>query len=432
MLDIKFIRDNVDLIKEAARKKKIDVDIDRLVALDEKRRFAIADIDDLRRIHREESDKTSQIQGTVRDALIVQLKEGKDKISHKEFELRTIENEFNELMLQIPNIPDPSVPGGDSDADNQEIRDWNPVGEEAMLPTLASLGGRDYLTLMKEHNMLDIERGTKVAGFRGYFLKNDGAMLELALWRFALDYLSTKGFVPFLAPSIVRRENFMGTGWVGGGSINSADEDIYKTQDDLYLSGTAEVPMMGYHADEILNESDLPKTYAAFSPCYRREIGTHGKDTKGIIRVHEFYKVEQIVLCKADHQVSVDWHEALTKNSEEIMQMLEIPYRVVLNCGADLGLGQVKKYDIEGWVPSENKYRETHSASYFHDFQTRRLNIKYRDSEGKLRFVHSLNNTALAVPRLLVSFLENHQQLNGFIKIPKALQKYFGKEIISK
>lgn len=434
MLDIKFIRENTDLVKEAARKKKIVLDIDRLVALDEKRRLAIAEVDEMRRIHRSESDKTSQIQGAERDSLIVQLKDGKDKISHKEFELRTIENEFNELMLQVPNVPDPSVPEGNSDADNQEIRDWNPHGEEAPLPTLESLGGRDYLTLMKEHDMLDIERGTKVAGFRGYFLKNDGAILEFALWRFAIDYLATKGFIPFLAPSIVRRENFMGTGWVGGlgSTTNSSEEDIYKTQDDLYLSGTAEVPMMGYHADEILNEADLPKTYAAFSPCYRREIGSYGKDTKGIIRVHEFFKVEQVILCKADHQVSVDWHEALTKNSEEIMQMLEIPYHVVLNCGGDIGLGQVKKYDIEGWVPSENKYRETHSASYFHDFQTRRLNIKYRDAEGKVRFAHSLNNTALAVPRLLAPFLENHQQPDGSIKIPKALQKYFGKEMISK
>ena len=427
MLDIKFIRENKDLIKEAARKKKITVDVDRLIAVDEKRRSHISEADALRATHKTNSDKTSQLQGTDRDTLITQLKESKDAIAHKEFELRAVEGEFNDIMMQIPNIPDPSVPEGDSDADNKEIRDWSPHGEGSALPTLASLGGRDYMTLMAEHDMADLDRGTKVAGFRGYFLKNDGAMLEFAIWRFAMDHIISKGFIPFITPSMVRRENFLGTGW-----FPQAKDDVYKTQDDLYLSGTAEVPMMGYHADEIFTENNLPKKYVAFSPCFRREIGSHGKDTKGIIRVHEFFKVEQVILCKADHQESVQWHEALTKNSEEIMQLLEIPHRVVLNCGGDIGLGQVKKYDIEGWVPSENKYRETHSASYFHDFQTRRLNIKYRDAEGKIRFAHSLNNTALAMPRILVPFLENHQQPDGSIKIPKALQTYLGKEVISK
>ena len=213
----------------------------------------------------------------------------------------------------------------------------------------------------------------------------------------------------------------VGTGW-----FPQVEEDIYKTQDDLYLSGTAEVPMMGYHADEILKEEDLPKKYVAFSPCYRREVGSYGKDTKGIFRVHEFYKIEQVVLCRADHQESVKWHEELTKNSEEIMQALEIPYRVVINCGGDLGLGQVKKYDIEGWIPSEGRYRETHSASYFHDFQARRLNIKYKDNAGKIHFIHSLNNTAIATPRILEAFLENNLREDGSIKIPEALQKYYG------
>ncbi len=427
MLDIKFIRENKDLVKEAARKKKITVDVDRLITLDEKRRELIAEADEMRRFHKEQSERTSSLAGSERDQLIAQLKEGKDKIAHKEFEFKTIEDEFNEIMLQVPNIPDPSVPEGDSDAENKEVRDWHPLGEGSPLPTLASLGGRDYMTLLAEHDMADLERGTKVAGFRGYFLKNDGAMLEFSIWRFAMDQMIAKGFTPFLAPAMVRRENFMGTGW-----FPQAEEDVYKVQDELYLSGTAEVPMMGYHANEILNESDLPRKSAAFSPCFRREIGSYGKDTKGIIRVHEFFKVEQIILCRADHQESVSWHEELTKNSEEIMQQLEIPYRVVLNCGGDIGLGQVKKYDIEGWVPSENKYRETHSASYFHDFQTRRLNIKYRDAEGKLKFVHSLNNTALAMPRILAPFLENHQLPDGSIKIPKALQKYLGKEKIEK
>ncbi|MEK9175200.1 MAG: serine--tRNA ligase [Patescibacteria group bacterium] len=428
MLDIKFIRDNIDLVKDAARKKKIILDVDRLVVLDEKRRVTIAEVDEMRRLHNEQSDKTSQMHGTDRNTFITKLKEDKDKISHKEFELRTIENEFNELILQVPNIPDPSVPEGDSDSDNLEIRDWNPLGEDSQLPTFEALGGRNYLTLMKEHDMLDIERGTKVAGFRGYFLKNDAVLISFALWKFAFDFIANKGFVPFLAPTLVREENLIGTG-----HFPKSRDDVYKIEnDDLYLSGTAEIPMTGYYRDEILTEKDLPKTFVAFSPCYRKEAGSYGKDTKGVLRVHEFYKVEQFVLCKNDHQESVRWHEELTKNSEELLQALEIPYRVVINCTGDIGQAHVKTYDIESWFPSEHKYRETHSSSYYHDFQTRRANIKYRDSEGKIRFVHSLNNTAIATPRILQIFLENHQQPNGSIKIPKALQKYFGKEIISK
>ena len=400
MLDIKFIRENKDLIKEAARKKHVKVDIDRISAIDEKRRALIQEVDALRQEHK-------KFTGVSDEAKI-----SKDKISHKEFELKAVEDEFNELMLQVPNVPDPSVPEGESDAENQEIRK---VREPK------KFSGQDYLSIMKRLDMVDLERGVKVSGFRGYFLKNEGALLSLALWHFVFDFLVKKGFAPFLAPVLIRRENMVGTGW-----FPQVEEDIYKTQDDLYLSGTAEVPMMGYHADEILKEEDLPKKYVAFSPCYRREVGSYGKDTKGIFRVHEFYKIEQVVLCRAEHQESVKWHEELTKNSEEIMQALEIPYRVVINCGGDLGLGQVKKYDIEGWIPSEGRYRETHSASYFHDFQARRLNIKYKDNAGKIHFIHSLNNTAIATPRILEAFLENNLREDGSIKIPEALQKYYG------
>ncbi len=414
MLDINFIIENSDLIREAARKKHIKFDLDRLLAVDEKRRKLIKEVDGLRREHKEASELTSGMSGEEREGYISKLKEKKDKISHKEFESKTIEEEFDALMLDVPNVPDPSVPEGESDADNVEIKRW---GETKEMST-------DYLSIMKNLDMADLERGVKVSGFRGYFLKNGAARLSMALWQFVFDFLINKGFTPMIAPSLVRRENLVGTGWMG--SQNSTEEDVYKTQDDIFLSGTSEVSVMGYHRDEILAEDELPKKYIAFSPCFRREIGSYGKDTKGIFRVHEFFKVEQVVLCRADHQESVGWHEELTKNSEEIMQALEIPYRVVLNCGADLGLGQVKKYDIEGWLPSEKRFRETHSASYFHDFQTRRLNIKYRDAEGKLKFVHSLNNTALATPRFLAIFLENHQMPDGKVKVPEALQKYLG------
>lgn len=405
MLDIKFIRENKDLIKEAARKKRIDFDVEQLLGVDEKRRALIQEVDRLRKEHREESEKLGAAAG----------KDLKDKLSHKEFELKTIEAEFEELMFQVPNVPDPSVPEGESDKDNLEIRKW---GEAR-----ASVG-KDYLTIMRERDWIDLERGVKVSGFRGYFLKGDMAILSMALWRFAADFLISKGFTPYLAPVLVRGEILIGTG-----HFPRSREDVFKmSDDDLYLSGTAEIPMTGYHADEILSEEELPKKYTAFSPCFRREAGSYGKDQKGIFRLHEFYKVEQFVLCKNDHQESVRWHEELTKNSEELLQALEIPYRVVVNCTGDIGQAHVKTYDIESWIPSENRYRETHSSSYYHDFQTRRLNIKYRDGDGNLHFAHSLNNTAIATPRILGAFLENHLQEDGGIFVPKALQKYLGKE----
>ncbi len=230
-----------------------------------------------------------------------------------------------------------------------------------------------------------------------------------------------------IVPSLVRREAFMGTGYLPQG-----EEDLFKTQDGEFLSGTAEVSLMGYHMDEILDKKDLPKKFIGFSPAFRREIGAHGKDTKGILRVHEFYKFEQVVLCEASHTESVKFHEEIQANTEGIMQALGLPYHVVINCAGDLGLGQVKKYDIEAWLPSENKYRETGSASYFHDFQTRRLNIRYRDDDGKMKFVHSLNNTALS-GRPLIMIVENYQNADGSIRIPDVLQQYMnGQKIISK
>jgi seryl-tRNA synthetase len=280
---------------------------------------------------------------------------------------------------------------------------------------------------MQNLDMVDFERGTKVAGFRGYFLKNDGVLLNFAIWNFVLEYFQEKKFTPMIVPSLVRREAFIGTGY-----LPQSEEDLYKTQDESYLAGTAEVATMGYHMDEVIPKENLPVKCLSFSPCFRREAGSHGKDTQGIMRVHEFFKLEQVVLCEASHEESVRQHEELTGNAEELLQAFEIPFRVVANCGGDLGLGQVKKYDIESWVPSEKKYRETHSSSYFHDFQTRRLNIRYKDADGKLKFAHSLNNTAIATPRILISIVENFQQADGTIAIPKALQKYMGKKLISK
>lgn len=285
---------------------------------------------------------------------------------------------------------------------------------------------KSHIDIMTKLKMVDFERGTKVHGFRGYYLLGDGARLSWAIWNYAQEFFLAKGFDPMLPPTIVRKANLYGTG-----HLPNDAEDVYKTQDDDYLIGTSEVSTMGFYADDVLEQSQFPIKHLAFSPCYRREAGSHGKDTKGLIRVHEFYKVEQVIICEASHEQSVKYHEWINRNTEEFIESLGIPYHTVLNCGGDIGQGQVKKYDIELWVPMEEKYREISSASYFHDFQTRRFNIRYRDTEGKMRYAHSLNCTAVPTPRILVSLVENFQQADGSVKIPEVLQKYMNKAVIN-
>ena len=419
MLDIKFIRENVDIVKMAATKKKITIDIDRLVVVDDSRKEIMSRLE----ARKAEQNKVSEGIPTtsdpaVRQNLIAQMQVLKTENQADEEALKPVMEEWQKLMLQVPNIPDMTVPDGDSDADNEEIKTW---GEQTSFPFEA----KDHVELMLKHNMVDFERGAKVHGFRGYYLLGDGARLSWAIWNYANDFFGQKGFVPVIPPTIVRKANLYGTGHLP----NEAD-DVYKTQDEDYLIGTAEVSVMGFHADEILEPGQFPIKYLGFSPCYRREAGSHGKDTRGLIRVHEFYKLEQVVLCEASHEESVRLHEELNRNTEEFIESLKIPYHTVVNCGGDLGQGQVKKYDVELWVPGEKTYREISSASYFHDFQTRRFNIRYRGEDGKVRYAHSLNCTAIPTPRILVSLVENFQQADGSIKIPEVLRPYFGKDQI--
>ncbi len=421
MLDITFIRENPEIVKAGAKKKHIDIDIDKLLAVDEKRRGLLREVEDMRA----KQNQVSDLVGRTADAgekerLILDMKTLKETLQTKEKELEETNHDWQFRMVEVPNVPDPSVPDGNSDADNQEIRVWGTKPQFSFTP-------KSHVELMQDLDIADFERGVKVSGFRGYFLKGDGALLSFAIWRYAQDFFLKKSFIPMIVPSLVKRVAFLGTGYLPQG-----EEDLYKTQDGDFLAGTSEVATMSYYMNEVVPKESLPIKLLSFSPCYRREAGSHGKDTKGIMRVHEFFKFEQVVLCEASHEESVRLHEELTKNAEELLQVLEIPYHVVINCGGDLGLGQVKKYDIESWVPSENRYRETHSSSYFHDFQTRRLNIKYRDAEGKLQHAHSLNNTAIATPRILISIIENNQQADGSILIPKALQTYMGKDKIEK
>jgi seryl-tRNA synthetase len=416
MLDIRFIRENKDIVAAGAAKKRIKIDLDRLLALDDQRKEFQKKFDDARAAQHTASEKIAKAATGERERLIADMSKVKEDLKAAEDGLAEVMKEWRVLMLHVPNVPDMTVPEGESDADNQEVKTWGDLPKFSFEPKSAS-------ELLLMHDMVDLERGAKVAGFRGYFLKNDGVRLLWALERFVQErFMHRDGFQPMIAPSLVRKEPFIGTGY-----LPQSEEDLYKTQDGEYLAGTAEVAGMGYYMNEILDKGQLPIKFFAFSPCFRREAGSHGKDEKGIFRVHEFVKYEQIVLCEASHEESVKHHEELTKNSEELLQELQLPYHVVLNCGGDIGLGQVKKYDIEAWMPSEKKYRETHSSSYFHDFQTRRLNIRYRDGEV-VKFAHSLNNTALALPRILCHIVENNQQADGSIRIPQALQGYMGKD----
>ncbi|MHB1118044.1 MAG: serine--tRNA ligase [Minisyncoccota bacterium] len=419
MLDIKFIRENKDLVAAGAAKKHIDFSVDDLLAVDDTRRAILAEVEAMRSKQNETAAAVARASDpTEREQMITASKLAKEGLQKKEEELSEVMKKWQTLMLSVPNIPDMSVPEGSDDADNVEIKTWGDIPQFSFTP-------KGQMELLEMHDMADFERGTKIAGFRGYVLKNDGARLIFALSQFVLNELSTEGFTPMIVPSLVRREPLLGTGFLPQG-----EPDLYKTQDGDFLAGTAEVATMGYHMDEVLSLEELPKKYISFSPAFRREAGSHSKDIKGLVRVHEFYKWEQVILCEASHEESVKHHEFLLEMAERLMQKLKIPYHVVLNCGGDLGLGQVKKYDIEAWVPSEGKYRETHSASYFHDFQTRRLNIRYRDKEGKMHFVHSLNNTAIATPRILVPLLENYQNADGTITVPEVLRPYMGKDVI--
>lgn len=420
MLDIKFIRENKDIVAAGAKKKHVDIDIEKLITLDDARLETLKAVEELRaEVNKVSNDIGRHQDQALKTQLIEEMRAVKEEIKQKEDKLENIMKEWQGMMLQVPNVPDMTVPEGATDAENQEIKVW---GEK----TVFSFEPKDHVEIMTALKMVDFERGTKVHGFRGYFLTGEGARLCFAIWNYALDFFSNRGFAPVIPPTVVRKQNLYGTGHLPGDV-----EDYYMTQDGDALAGTAEVPVTGMYAGEVLDKAELPIKYLGFSPCYRREAGSHGKDVKGLIRVHEFYKMEQVILCEADHQTSVKFHEEINRNTEEFIESLGIPYHTVINCGGDLGLGQVKKYDIELWVPKENKYREISSASYFHDFQTRRFGTRYKDADGKMQFAHSLNSTAIPTPRILVSLVENYQQADGSVKIPEALQKYMGgKEFI--
>jgi len=415
MLDIKFIRENKEIVEQGAKKKHVDIDIGKLIALDDQRLKELKEIEELRsEVNRVSNDIPRDQDPALKIQLIEEMRAIKEDIKTKEEKLKTTMEEWQKMMLEVPNVPDISVPEGENDEQNQEIKKW---GEQ----TKFDFEPKDHIELMTALKMADFERGVKVHGFRGYYLIGDGARLSFAIWNYAMDFFAQKNFNLVIPPAIVKKNNFYGTG-----HLPADVDDYYITQDGDGLIATAEIPLMGFHSNEILSINEFPKRYLGFSPSYRREAGAHGKDVKGLIRVNEFYKFEQLILCEANHDLSVKYHEELNRNFEEFIESLDLPYRTVAVCSGDLGRGHVKMYDVEVWIPKENKYREVGSASYYHDFQTRRFGIRYKDKEGKTRYAHSLNATAVATPRILVSILENCQQIDGSIKIPEVLKKYMG------
>ena len=424
MLDIKVIRHDPERVKAAARLKRIDADahIDRVLELDDERRAILEELEGLRAAQRTAGKEIAKLSGEDKAARIQEMNRSKERIKELDEALGPVDDERHQCLLRIPNLASEDVPEGEDDSHNVELRR---VGE----PPTFDFEWKDHLTLGEELDLIDIPRATKLAGSRTYILKNDGALLELGVLRLTLDCLIGKGFQPMIVPTLVRRPAMEGTAYFPGG-----EEQSYACEKDgLFLIGTSEVPATSYHADEILDESELPKLYAGWSTCYRREAGAAGRDTKGLYRIHQFNKVEQVVVCRNDEEESKRHHEFILRNAEEIVQSLELPYRVVNVCGGDLGAGQIQKYDIETWMPSRESYGETHSASRFHDYQTRRLNLRYRDADGKVRLCHSLNNTAIASPRILISILEIYQQADGRVRIPEVLRPYMGgREFIEK
>lgn len=422
MLDITFIRENAELVEEACKNKQLDSSIvEQLLAVDKKRRELQVQVDELRRQSNEHADavkKTVHESGKPTQEQITKGKEIKAQIQEVEPDLKVAEEEFEKLMYQIPNVPAEDVPVGADESGNVVARTFGEIPHFEFEP-------KQHHELMENLDMLDTSRAVRIGGFRSYFLKNDALLLEQAILNYALKLLNEAGFAPMSAPILVNEEAMWGTGYFPWGS-----EDHYKTQDGQILAGTAEVALTAYRMGETLSEKDLPIKMCGLSPCFRREVGTYGKDTQGIIRVHQFNKVEQVVYTVADEAETRNWHEKMTQFSEQLLQNLQLPYQVLLMCTGDMGAGQRKKYDIETWFPGQNKYRETHSASYFNDFQARRLNIKYQAKDGTQKFVYTLNNTMAATPRLLAAIIENYQQADGTIKVPEVLVPYMGKEVM--
>jgi seryl-tRNA synthetase len=417
MLDPRWVRDNADAVREAARRKRFDPQVvDDWLERDREHRAVVTEAEALRAGLREASKRLGAMSPAEREGELGRQKEQKARLKHLEGAAADLGAAVRALALRLPMPPAAAVPDGASDADNVELR-------RSAEPPRFAFAPRDHVDLGESLGILDIPRGVNLAGTRNYLLLGDGARLERAVLQFALDHMAARGFMQVAVPTLVKKTCMEGTGYFPGG-----EEQAYLVErDDLSLIGTSEVPLTAMHAGETLDEAALPLRRVAVSPCYRREAGTYGKDTKGLYRVHQFWKVEQVVVGPADEEWSRAEHERMLGHATDLMDALDLAYRVVNVCGGDLGQGQVQKFDIETWMPSRGGWGETHSASRFHDFQARRLDLRYRPAGGgKPLHCHTLNNTVVASPRVLICLLENHQRADGSVAIPAPLRPYLG------
>ncbi len=416
MIDIRELRDHPDVYIQAATNKRIPADIAKLLELDQRLKDVKARLQDIATEKNRIGKSVPKLSGAEKEAALRELSRLKQEEEDDQNQVKQWQPQFDALMLQVPQPADAEVPVGKDDTENVELR------REGEVPQF-DFEVKDHVELGVALNMIDIERGVKLAGTRNYFLKGDGALLHWAVLRFAIDFMVERGYVPMSVPLLMRDEAMQGTGYYPG-----AEEQTYRMEkDELSLVGTAEVPLTAYRMGEILQDEELPLKFVALSSCFRREAGAAGKDTYGLYRIHQFDKVEQVVICRNSAEESARFHEEILANSEGVMKALGLPYRVVVVCTGDLGRGQAKKYDIEAWMPSRGNYCETHSASKFYDFQARRMNLRYKDAQTKKNlFCHTLNNTVIASPRVLIPLMELYQNADGSITIPQVLRPYMG------
>lgn len=435
MLDIKFIRENVEQIKEAIKSKGMDLNLDKLLKLDRERVELQKKVEDLLSMKNSLNDLIKSADSDEERKETIEKGKGiKEELEIKQPELLKVKNEYDDLMVRVPNVISPDTPIGISEDDNLEFASW---GE----PTKFTFEAKDHIQLGKDLDILDLEKGAEVAGYRGYYVKNEGVSLIMALMMYGINKMIEKGYSPMIPPTLVYGDALFGSGYFKGKNYDGEVDEIYQiaskegdsSKKKKFLVGTAEPSLLAYYSNEILNEESLPIKVCGFSQCYRSEIGSHGKDTKGLYRVHEFMKVEQVILTRADVSEANNLQDEMLAITREIHEELGLPHRVLQICTGDMGAGKYRAFDIEAWMPSRDGYGETASASNFLDWQSRRLNVKYMDENGEKKYAYMLNNTALATPRTFIAILENFQQEDGSVLIPKVLQKFMpgGMEKIS-
>jgi seryl-tRNA synthetase len=417
MIDLNDFRSRPEAYQKACDDKRIAFDVDKFIELDTKWKSLTTATEELRAKQKRLSKELPSLKGDEQSKMREELKSLSDQVKQSNAELSEVETAWKREQLRIPSIPLDSVPIGKDDTENKLLSTWGDIPK-------FSFPVKDHLDIGTDLDIIDVERGVKIAGARNYFLKGDGARLQHAVLSFAMDFIRERQYTLLDPPHIVNYDAMMGTGYFPGGEEMAYHLD--ERDADSYLIGTSEVALVSYHSGEIFPKGSLPKKYAGFSPCYRREAGSYGKDTRGLYRVHQFFKVEQVIFCEADDEISRSFHEELLENSEKFTQLLGLPYRVVEVCTGDLGQGQLYKNDIEVWMPSREAYSETHSCSTMHDFQARRLKIRYKNEEGASTICHTLNNTLIASPRVLIPLLEMNQNEDGSVSIPEVLRPYMG------